>query len=356
MAGSKRETRKIRAEFRGGYSKVSLAFNRFFNLVLALIFLLLSFPVFIIVAILVKFQDHGSVFYRGIRLGYSKKPFTIYKFRTLVEGADKIIGVALLKPRHRLETKFGKFLRDTRLDELPQLINIIKGDMDFVGPRPETPELSEKFCREVKGYEKRFAVRPGLVGYSQLFTPHSSPKRIRTLIDNRFINKRQNFVWEIAILFYTSMTILRIFSRKFVHGLINFSSKKVLHRFEEKRVLERARPDMAFVSVRYGADDGSPWFSDGFELVDINEEAFLMYSVHKLSAVPALIRLQRSISSHHMAGRTKIKTAICEAEIMRETEVFFEGKERHVYVIRYTPVSPLNNYIIHQYFLAESMA
>ena len=103
----------------------------------------------------------------------------MYKFRTLPVGAQKKIGSKLLSFRHCKLPFFSKFLRDTRLDELPQLFNIMKGEMDFLGPRPLRPEIYDHMCKGITNYDLRFNVRPGLVGYSQLFTPHSSPKRIR---------------------------------------------------------------------------------------------------------------------------------------------------------------------------------
>ncbi len=121
-------------------------------------------------------KDRGQFIYKGRRLGKGKKIFTIYKIRTLSRNAERELGANLHVPNGKLESGFGRFLRATRLDELPQLVNIIRGDMDFVGPRPVRPEAYERYRQMIPNYDRTFLVRPGLTGYSQFFTPHSTPK------------------------------------------------------------------------------------------------------------------------------------------------------------------------------------
>src|SRR4030042_5740158 len=166
---------------KGGYSKLPFFINSTFNSLLSLVLIIFSLPLMVIIALIVKIKDGGPVLYKGVRLGINKTPFIMYKFRTLSKDADKIIGAELLTAEiastKKLVTHFGKYLRDTRLDELPQLFNILKGDMDFVGPRPERPEIYENICSHIRNYDRRFAVKPGLIGYAQLFTPPMTPKR-----------------------------------------------------------------------------------------------------------------------------------------------------------------------------------
>lgn len=138
--------------------------KRSIDLVLAVLFFILLLPCLILIAILVKCNSEGPVLYRALRGGYHDIPFKILKFRTMVVNADKIGGntTALNDPRI---TKIGRILRKTKLDELPQLINIIKGEMSFVGPRPEVLAYTSQYTEE----EKRIlSVRPGITDISSL--------------------------------------------------------------------------------------------------------------------------------------------------------------------------------------------
>jgi len=143
--------------------------KRLFDIVFSFLGLVLLFPVFIIVALMVKLDSKGPVFYKGLRIGRWGKPFWIYKFRTMVPGADKIGGPSTAADDPRL-TKVGKFLRKYQLDELPQLINVLKGEMSFVGPRPEVPQYIELLSKEEK--EKILSVRPGMTDYASLWNFH----------------------------------------------------------------------------------------------------------------------------------------------------------------------------------------
>ena len=138
--------------------------KRSIDLILAILFFLLLLPFFILISILIKCNSEGPILYKALRGGYHDIPFRILKFRTMVVNADKIGGntTALNDPRI---TRVGKILRKTKLDELPQLINIIKGEMSFVGPRPEVLAYTSKYTEE----EKRIlSVRPGITDISSL--------------------------------------------------------------------------------------------------------------------------------------------------------------------------------------------
>lgn len=135
--------------------------KRLIDIILSLIVLLLLWPIFIIIAILIKKEDKGPVFYKQIRTGRFGKNFKMYKFRSMnvVERGKEMT----IKHEQRV-TKIGKFLRKTSLDELPQFINVLKGDMSFIGPRPWIVEYYERFNEEQK---KRVDVRPGIIGLAQ---------------------------------------------------------------------------------------------------------------------------------------------------------------------------------------------
>lgn len=138
--------------------------KRIIGLVLAVVLLLLLWPFYLIIAFAVIIEDGSPVFYRPLRGGYRSKPFHIFKFRSMVKNADKIGGgtTALHDPRI---TKVGNFLRKTKLDEIPQLFNIINGTMSFIGPRPELLRYTDQY----EGEEKLiFEVRPGITDFSSI--------------------------------------------------------------------------------------------------------------------------------------------------------------------------------------------
>jgi lipopolysaccharide/colanic/teichoic acid biosynthesis glycosyltransferase len=138
--------------------------KRIFDVATSIIGLIVLLPLFIIIAILIKLNDKGPIFYKQKRMGQDFKPFELLKFRTMVVNADKI-GPAVTKDGDPRITKIGKFLRKTKLDELPQLWNVIRGDMSIVGPRPEV----EKYIQYYKDdYKEILKVRPGITDYATI--------------------------------------------------------------------------------------------------------------------------------------------------------------------------------------------
>ena len=136
--------------------------KRLIDIILSLIALLLSWPIFILIAILIKKEDKGTVFYKQIRTGKDGKNFEMYKFRTMKECKR---GDEMKIPHEKRVTKVGRILRKTSLDELPQFINVLNGTMSFVGPRPWIVEYYERFNEKQK---KRVNVRPGIIGLAQV--------------------------------------------------------------------------------------------------------------------------------------------------------------------------------------------
>jgi lipopolysaccharide/colanic/teichoic acid biosynthesis glycosyltransferase len=138
--------------------------KRLFDIAASLAGLLILSPLLCIIALLIKIQSPGPIFYRGVRTGLHGKPFRIFKFRSMIVEAEKVGGPSTANNDPRL-TKIGKFIRTYKLDELPQLINIIKGEMSFVGPRPQV----EKYTKLYTGEEKIIlSVRPGLTDYASI--------------------------------------------------------------------------------------------------------------------------------------------------------------------------------------------
>ncbi|MGZ5055939.1 MAG: undecaprenyl-phosphate glucose phosphotransferase [Methylobacter sp.] len=138
--------------------------DRFF----ALILLVLISPILLVIATGVKLSSPGPVFYRQVRVGWNNRSFTMLKFRSMPVDAEAKTGAVWAKPGEQRATKFGGFLRKTSLDELPQLINVLKGDMSLVGPRPERPDFVEVFKDQVPNYMKKHMVKAGITGWAQV--------------------------------------------------------------------------------------------------------------------------------------------------------------------------------------------
>lgn len=167
------------AELRTGYAPVNPVLDALLNRGLALLLLPLAGPLLLLLILLQKILVRGPVFYIGRRLGKNRSEFNIIKLRTLGLQAGGLTRDRTLPRRSMTETRIGIYLRRTRLDELPQLFNILRGDMVFVGPRPIRPEIESLYRTEVPGYEERFRLRPGLVGFAQALMTHETPKPMR---------------------------------------------------------------------------------------------------------------------------------------------------------------------------------
>lgn len=139
-------------------------FKRTFDLLVSFFAIILLSPFFIIVSLLIKMDSNGPVIFKQVRVGKNKKPFEIYKFRTMVVDAEKL-GKQITVGNDNRITKIGGFLRKFKLDELPQLFNVFKGDMSFVGPRPEVPKYTNLYTEE---QNRVFEVRPGITDYASI--------------------------------------------------------------------------------------------------------------------------------------------------------------------------------------------
>ncbi len=143
--------------------------KRLFDIMSAFFGLVITLPLFLLIAFFIKLDSQGPVFYRGERIGRFGKSFRIYKFRTMVVSAEKLGGPSTAADDPRL-TKIGKFLKKYQLDELPQLVNVLRGEMSFVGPRPEVPSEIESLDLEIK--KIILSVKPGMTSLATLANPH----------------------------------------------------------------------------------------------------------------------------------------------------------------------------------------
>jgi sugar transferase (PEP-CTERM system associated) len=184
---------------------VRLALHR----AVALIGAILSLPIALVTVILIKLDSRGPVLYRQERVGRNGRIFTVMKFRSMRTDAEKDGPVWARNADDRV-TRVGRFIRKTRVDEIPQFWNILKGDMNFVGPRPERPHFVGQLAEEIPYYEQRHLIAPGLTGWAQIKYPYGSSiedARQKLQYDLYYI-KNQSLALDAAILFETVKTIL----------------------------------------------------------------------------------------------------------------------------------------------------
>lgn len=171
--------------------------KRILDLLLAVIGLLGSIVLAPIIAMIIKLESPGPIIFKQTRTGKNGKTFTAMKFRSMLNGAEKN-GAEWAQKNDPRVTKFGLFMRKTRLDEIPQLINILRGEMSFVGPRPERPEFIEILEKEIPFYKERLLVKPGLTGWAQLNGPAYGGSKEETLekvkYDLYYIKNRSLFL------------------------------------------------------------------------------------------------------------------------------------------------------------------
>jgi lipopolysaccharide/colanic/teichoic acid biosynthesis glycosyltransferase len=166
---ARRRARRAAAELpRAGAGRAHAAARRALEVIAALVLLAVTGPMLLVAALLVKLTSRGPAFYTQTRVGRGGRPFTIYKLRTMIHNCESLTGPRWAIPDDPRVTCFGHFLRVTHLDELPQLLNVLKGDMSLIGPRPERPEFVAELERALPGYRERLAVRPGVSGLAQV--------------------------------------------------------------------------------------------------------------------------------------------------------------------------------------------
>ncbi|WP_081870221.1 sugar transferase [Metabacillus indicus] len=147
--------------------KAYLMIKRVLDILLSSVSLIVAIPIILITSIFIKLESKGPAFFKQERSGLNGKSFNIYKLRSMSTDAEKNGPQWASKDDNRV-TKVGKFIRKTRIDELPQLFNVFKGDMTIFGPRPERPIFVEQFSKEIPGFDKRTIVKPGLTGWAQV--------------------------------------------------------------------------------------------------------------------------------------------------------------------------------------------
>ena len=212
-------------------SNIGLSFEQRFvkrltDILISLFMVIVTSPVMLITALIIKLEDGGPIMFTQKRVTYGEREFTIYKFRSMIVDAEKDG-----KPRPATEhddriTKIGRFIRKTRIDELPQLFNVLKGDMSIVGPRPERIEHVQKYTEEIPEFRYRTKVKGGLTGYAQVYGKYNTTAYDKIKLDLMYI-ENYSIVMDLRIIV---MTIKVLFMKSSTEGFDEKKSKEMGHK------------------------------------------------------------------------------------------------------------------------------
>jgi lipopolysaccharide/colanic/teichoic acid biosynthesis glycosyltransferase len=313
----------------------------------ALLFILS--PIFLTLTVLVALIIGRPVFYRGERLGRHRDPYMVFKFRTLPNGIQKRLGTSLFSEQEEVLPVLARFMRETGLDELPQIINVARGEMRFFGPRPERREIYERYGCSNADYERRFDTAPGLFGVSQLLTPHSAPKRLRARLDRRYLKSGGRLTWPFFLYAYAATVRQVIVSagRYFWHNAINL---RMARRKREKRSQLRVAPRNATIQLIDPSQ--TPTVATGY-ILDMNRDYIRARFDRPLPSSYITTQGGRLLTVRGTATRGRTRTARCHAHIERQLN---DGDRRQPeYLIAYNADTPLNRYLVDQYFLEQAI-
>ena len=163
-----------------------LLLKRVFDVLMAALLLVLLSPIMLILALAIKLDSPGTVMFRQVRVTQYGREFRIFKFRTMVSNAQQLGTQVTVKGDARI-TRVGRLIRKCRLDELPQLLNILKGDLSIVGPRPERPEIAAQYCKEMPEFALRLQAKAGLTGYAQVYGKYNTTPYDKLQMDLMYI-------------------------------------------------------------------------------------------------------------------------------------------------------------------------
>lgn len=186
-------------------------FRRLIDILGSLLLLILLLPLFIIVAIAIKVESKGPVFYSQQRYGKKGKVFKVYKFRSMVQDAEKQSGPTWASKNDPRITRVGAFMRKTRIDELPQLMNVLVGDMSFIGPRPERPFFADMFKKQIPFYMNRLRTKPGITGLAQVTVGYDETLddvKEKIAKDIEYIDNKNSFQMNLKIIWKTILVVL----------------------------------------------------------------------------------------------------------------------------------------------------
>jgi sugar transferase (PEP-CTERM system associated) len=172
--------------------------------------LLITMPLFPVIALLIKYNSPGPIFFKQSRVGEGERNFFMYKFRTMYQDAESLTGAVWAQENDPRITGIGRILRKTRLDEIPQLYNVLKGEMSLVGPRPERPEFVRKLKEIIPYYSQRHFSKPGITGWAQIRYPYgaSVEDAIEKLRFDLYYIKHMSLIFDLLILLETAKVAL----------------------------------------------------------------------------------------------------------------------------------------------------
>ncbi len=326
-----------------GYRPVYPALYRIWNFTLAGILMIATLPLLcIIAAALTASQGPRNILYFGPRVGKDKKPFHIIKFKTLRDEVEQMTRDKTLPAGSNMETLLGKPLRDTRLDELPQLLNVLRGDMNILGPRPVRQSIAEKCRQTISDYDTRFEVKPGLIGYTQALMPHSTDKSIRARLNFRLCRRPVSIVQETLFVAVTGLSVLRWIGRVVKRSAVMLLPSALRKRSRGRGALGVAQIDLPNVAASQ------------LQLLRIDEEKLYLEANLPLQIDPDRSSLPLRLRTPSR-GRSRSKTALCIADLLSvEPLPNANGQTMaHRYSMRYTTASPFQHYMIERYFIGN---
>jgi lipopolysaccharide/colanic/teichoic acid biosynthesis glycosyltransferase len=292
--------------------------------------------ILLITALLAVTQGPRNVFYAGERLGKDRKPFRILKFKTLRDEASLLTAGQVLPSGSQLETPIGKHLRDTRLDELPQLFNVLIGDMNMFGPRPVRPSIAAKCRATIPGYDARFQVKPGLIGYTQALIPHGTDKAIRARINARICRSESDLVQELLFIAVTGLSVFAWTLRVALRAATNWRLPSSWRDSVRVHGLAHVAVPGGVLAYRLLRADGEKLLIEGTEPLPHGAQ-------------------QHSVS---LCGRRRLrplaKSARCTA-IALASETWIHGAATPIfrYTMRYSPESAFHRYLVDRYVLGR---
>ncbi len=189
--------------------------KRLMDIVLCSIAMIPAAPIMAVVALAIKLEDGGPVFFRQKRMTRGGREFDILKFRSMIVDAEKYAGAVLATDNDPRITKVGKIIRATRLDEIPQILNILKGDMSIVGPRPERKVIADEYCKDIPEFAYRLKVRGGLTGYAQIYGKYNTSAYDKLRLDLMYI-ENYSIMLDIKLII---LTLRIIFSKESTEGI-----------------------------------------------------------------------------------------------------------------------------------------
>ena len=189
--------------------------KRFMDIVLCSVAMVVAAPIMAVVAVAIKLEDGGPFFFKQKRMTRGGREFDILKFRSMIVDAEKYAGAVLATENDPRITKVGKFIRATRLDEIPQILNILKGDMSIVGPRPERKVIADEYCKDIPEFPYRLKVRGGLTGYAQIYGKYNTSAYDKLRLDLMYI-ENYSLLLDIKLII---LTLRIIFSKESTEGI-----------------------------------------------------------------------------------------------------------------------------------------